>query len=69
MSFVGKKSSQNEIKMKERPDENLKILINDKIFEIMTRNNSTKEKVKYNLKNSEILIFKIFITSKKIMKK
>ena len=29
MSFVGKKSSQNEIKMKERPDENLKILIND----------------------------------------
>lgn len=46
MSFVGKKSSQNEIKMKERSDENLKILINDKIFEIMTRNNSTKEKVK-----------------------
>jgi hypothetical protein len=45
MSFVGKKSSLNEIKMKEKIDENLKVTINDKIFEIMTRNNSVKEKV------------------------
>ena len=45
MSFVGKKSSQMEFKMKERSDENLKILINDKIFEIMTKNSTVKEKV------------------------
>ena len=46
MSFIGKKSSQSEIKMKEKYDENLKTTINDKIFEIMTKNNTIKEKVK-----------------------
>ena len=45
MSFIGKKSSQGEIKMREKNDENLKSTINDKIFEIMTKNNTIKEKV------------------------
>ena len=46
MSFVGKKSTGNEFKMKERTDENIKVAINDKIFELMTKNNTVKEKVK-----------------------
>ncbi len=45
MSFVGKKNSANEFKMKERTDENIKVAINDKIFELMTKNNTVKEKV------------------------
>ena len=45
MSFVGKKTTPNELKLKERNDENLKVTINDKIFELMTRNNTIKEKV------------------------
>lgn len=45
MSFVGKKNPGNEFKMKERTDENIKVAINDKIFELMTKNNTVKEKV------------------------
>ncbi len=46
MSFIGKKNSAlDNFKMKEKKDENLKITINEKIFEIMTRNNTIREKV------------------------
>jgi len=46
MSFVGKKNTSTEIlKMKEKKDENLKITIDEKIFAIMTRNNTIREKV------------------------
>jgi hypothetical protein len=44
MSFVGKKKSMGELKMREKK-EDLKTTIDEKIFEIMTRNNSLKEKV------------------------
>jgi hypothetical protein len=50
MSFVGSRKSlsntnSNEVKIKERIDENLKLSINDKIWEIGTKNNTIREKV------------------------
>lgn len=45
MSFTGKKNSSNEFKLKEKGEESLKISLQDKIFEIMTRNNTMKEKI------------------------
>ncbi len=45
MSFVGKKSVNSEITLKEKSDENLKTTINDKILEIIAKNNNIKEKV------------------------
>jgi hypothetical protein len=46
MSFLSKKSSNLEISLKEKSDENLKATINDKILEIIAKNNNIKEKVK-----------------------
>jgi hypothetical protein len=45
MSFVGKKAGSNDWKLKEKNDENLKVTINDKIFEVMTKNNTIKDRV------------------------
>jgi hypothetical protein len=45
MSFGGNKKPINEIKTKEKLDDNLKNQITEKIFEIMTQNNLLKEKV------------------------
>ena len=51
MSFVGKKSINSEITLKEKSDENLKTAINDKILEVIAKNNNMKEKV--NKKNKK----------------
>lgn len=45
MSFLAKKSINSEISLKEKSDENLKSTINDKILEIIAKNNNIKEKV------------------------
>jgi hypothetical protein len=45
MSFGGKKSLQNNKDKQIINDENLINIIQQKIFELMTRNHNTKEKV------------------------
>jgi hypothetical protein len=47
MSFVGKKTLGSSIKLSEKQDEGLKNTINEKIFEIMVKNDVIKEKVNY----------------------
>ncbi len=58
MSFLSKKNTNSEIYLKEKSDENLKATINDRILEIIAKNNNIKEKVKI-LFNSRIQIDKI----------
>jgi len=49
MSFLSKKNTNSEILLKEKSDENLKATINDRILEIIAKNNNIKEKVKFLL--------------------
>ena len=58
MSFLSRKNTNSEIYLKEKSDENLKATINDRILEIIAKNNNIKEKVKFQF-NSRIQIDKI----------